>query len=55
MIQAGIDVGAKFIKVLIIKDGKIIAKEKVFSGFEGKENARKTFQPDITKSWYFPG
>jgi len=28
MVQVGIDVGAKFIKVLILKDGKVIAKEK---------------------------
>ena len=41
MIQVGIDVGAKFIKVLVLKDGKIIAKEKMLAGFEGKENAEK--------------
>jgi benzoyl-CoA reductase subunit D len=50
MIQAGIDVGAKFIKVLIIKDGKIIAKEKVFSGFEGKENVEKLFNQTLQKA-----
>ncbi len=29
MIQVGIDVGAKFIKVLVIKDGNVIAKDQI--------------------------
>ena len=44
MIQVGIDVGAKFIKALVIKDGNVIAKEQVPTGFESKENAAKLFE-----------
>ena len=43
MIQVGIDVGAKFIKVLVLKDGNIVAKDQTPSGFAGKENAVKLF------------
>jgi benzoyl-CoA reductase subunit D len=50
MIQVGIDVGAKFIKVIILKDGKIIAKEKVLSGFECKENAEELFNLALQKA-----
>ena len=49
MIQVGIDVGAKFIKVLILKDGKVIAKEKAIAGFESKENAEKLFNQTLQK------
>lgn len=49
MVQVGIDVGAKFIKVLILKDGKVIAKEKVIAGFESKENAEKLFNQTLQK------
>jgi len=43
MIQVGIDVGAKFIKAVILQDGKVIAKDQVPAGFEGKENVKKLF------------
>jgi benzoyl-CoA reductase subunit D len=43
MIQVGIDVGAKFIKALVLKDGKVIAKDQIPAGFEGKENVKKLF------------
>lgn len=41
MITMGIDLGAKNIKVVILKDNKIIAKSNVLAGFEVKENAQK--------------
>jgi len=50
MIQVGIDVGAKFIKVLIIKDGNVIAKEQVSTGFESKENAANLFKQVLQKT-----
>lgn len=50
MIQVGIDVGAKFIKALVIKDGNVIAKEQVPTGFESKENAEKLFEQVLHKT-----
>jgi benzoyl-CoA reductase subunit D len=50
MIQVGIDVGAKFIKALVIKDGNVIAKEQVSTGFESKENAAKLFEHVLQKT-----
>jgi len=50
MIQVGIDVGAKFIKALILKDGKVIVKDSMLSGFEGKENAEKLFNRLLEKA-----
>jgi benzoyl-CoA reductase subunit D len=39
MITMGIDLGAKNIKVVILKDNKIIAKSNVLAGFEVKKSA----------------
>ena len=50
MIQVGIDVGAKFIKAIVLKDGKIIAKDQLLAGFEGKENAKKLFDQVLQKA-----
>ena len=44
MITAGIDMGAKLIKVLILKDGEIIAKTQEVAGFEPKEAAEKAYE-----------
>ncbi len=41
MITMGIDLGAKNVKVVILKDNKIVAKSNVLAGFEVKENAQK--------------
>ncbi|OGQ23588.1 MAG: CoA activase [Deltaproteobacteria bacterium RIFCSPHIGHO2_02_FULL_60_17] len=40
MITAGIDVGAKTVKVVLMEDGKIKAKAKVLSGFDQEESAK---------------
>jgi benzoyl-CoA reductase subunit D len=40
MITMGIDLGAKNIKVVILKDNKIIAKSNVLAGFEVKKSAQ---------------
>ena len=47
MIQVGIDVGAKFIKAVVVKDGNVVAREQVPTGFESKENAEKLFESII--------
>ncbi|MDO8692154.1 MAG: acyl-CoA dehydratase activase [Dehalococcoidia bacterium] len=39
MITAGIDMGAKTIKVVILKDGQVVGRSNVFSGFETRESA----------------
>lgn len=41
MINVGIDVGAKVVKAVICKNGAILAKSEILSGFEAKENANK--------------
>jgi benzoyl-CoA reductase subunit D len=42
MITMGIDLGAKNIKVVILKDNKIIAKSNILAGFEVTKSAQKT-------------
>ncbi len=54
MIQVGIDVGAKFIKVVVLKDGKVIVKDQTPSGFEGKENAKKLYDQALQKAGISP-
>jgi len=39
MITAGMDMGAKLIKVVIMNDGKVIARSKILSGFEQEVSA----------------
>ena len=39
----GIDVGAKNVKIVVLRDNEVIAKNKVLSGFEAKENTIKLF------------
>ncbi len=43
MITAGIDMGAKNIRVLILKDGEVIARAEHTAGFETEESARAAF------------
>lgn len=44
MITAGIDMGAKFIKVIILEDGKIIGRGIALTGFEQAKSAEEAFQ-----------
>jgi benzoyl-CoA reductase subunit D len=44
MISAGIDMGTQRVKVAILKDGLIIAKNQNFSGFDPTTVAEQTFQ-----------
>ena len=41
MITAGMDLGAKFVKVVILSDGKVIARVKRLSGFEQEVTANE--------------
>jgi benzoyl-CoA reductase subunit D len=50
MSVAGIDCGAKFIKVLIMKDEKILAKSAVLSGFDQKAAAEKALEEALKKA-----
>jgi benzoyl-CoA reductase subunit D len=50
MITAGIDMGAKLIKVLVLKDGEIIARTQESAGFEPKEAAEKAFESALSEA-----
>ncbi|MCP4583443.1 MAG: CoA activase [candidate division Zixibacteria bacterium] len=50
MITAGVDMGAKFIKVLILKDGEIAAKTQELAGFEPIEVAQKAFANAVAEA-----
>ena len=50
MITAGIDMGAKFIKVLLLKDGKVLAMAQEQSGFEPLVAAERAFENAISRS-----
>jgi len=43
MITAGIDMGSKTIKVVILKDGKILGKSLVLAGFDSQSAAKQAF------------
>ena len=49
MITAGIDVGAKFAKVVILNDGKVKAKAKALVGFDVLKSAGNLFE-DVLKT-----
>ncbi len=44
MITAGVDVGAKFAKVVILKDGQVIARAKALVGFDLLKSATVVFE-----------
>ena len=43
MITAGIDMGAKTIKVVVLKDGEVAGKSKVLAGFDNRASAEEAF------------
>ena len=43
MITAGIDMGSKTVKVVILRDGNIIGRSIALAGFESREAAEKAF------------
>ncbi|MFZ5632459.1 MAG: acyl-CoA dehydratase activase [Bacillota bacterium] len=50
MITAGVDVGNKFTKVVIMKDGKILSKGMVLSGFDQNEAAEEAFAKAVSEA-----
>jgi len=50
MITAGIDMGAKYVKVLLLKDGEIVVKARESSGFEPLEAADNAFDNALSKA-----
>ncbi len=50
MITAGIDVGAKYAKVVILDDGKILAKAKELVGFDVLKSASEVFENALKTS-----
>jgi benzoyl-CoA reductase subunit D len=50
MITAGIDMGAQSVKVVILKDGKVMARSLVATGFEPLEAAKKALDEAISKA-----
>lgn len=50
MITAGIDMGAKTVKVVILNDGQIIAKHLVLTGFDQKKSAEEAFEEALKKA-----
>jgi benzoyl-CoA reductase subunit D len=50
MITAGVDCGAKNTKVVILKDGDIISKSSVLSGFDQKGAAQQAFDEALSKA-----
>ncbi len=50
MITAGIDMGAKTIKVLFLKNGEVLDKNIVLSGFDQRGAAEKLFHELLTKN-----
>jgi benzoyl-CoA reductase subunit D len=43
MITLGMDMGAKFIKIVMLRDGEIVSRVKRLSGFEQEVTANETF------------
>jgi len=44
MITAGIDMGAKWVKVVLLRDGEVIARGRELTGFDQKESASKALK-----------
>lgn len=50
MITAGIDIGGRLVKVLIMKDDKVLARAQELVGFEPKAAAEKAFGQTLEQS-----
>jgi len=44
MITAGVDVGAKYAKVVILKDGQVLTRQKLLVGFDVLKSASEVFE-----------
>jgi len=50
MITAGVDVGAKFAKVVILKDGQVVARAKTLVGFDVLKSASDVFEKALKEA-----
>lgn len=50
MITAGIDLGAKTIKVVVMEDGEVLSRVKVFSGFDQEITSAQAFQEALKRA-----
>jgi benzoyl-CoA reductase subunit D len=50
MITAGMDLGSKTIKIVIINNGEVVARVKRFSGFEQEVNAAEAMREAISQA-----
>jgi benzoyl-CoA reductase subunit D len=50
LIKAGIDVGAKTVKVVLMENGKIRGKAKVLSGFDQEESAKEALEQALMEA-----
>jgi benzoyl-CoA reductase subunit D len=50
VITAGVDMGTQSVKTLILKDGKVLARSKAFSGFEPSKAAEETLAKALAKA-----
>ncbi|MHC4414336.1 MAG: acyl-CoA dehydratase activase [Planctomycetota bacterium] len=54
MITAGIDVGAKWVKVVVLRDGEVIGQSKVLTGFQQQESAEQALQTALAAAGVGP-
>lgn len=54
MISAGIDIGAKTIKIVILKDGQVAAKNSMLAGFDLKESLKGIWADIESSSGFKP-
>src|SRR4030042_5990527 len=50
MVTAGIDVGAKNVKALLFKDGKVLALAMTMTGLEEKKSIAQAFEDALKKA-----
>jgi benzoyl-CoA reductase subunit D len=50
MITAGVDMGTQSVKTVIVKDGKVLARGKAFSGFEPSKAAEDALAEALSKA-----
>lgn len=50
MITAGIDVGAKWVKVVLLRDGAVIARARELTGFEQQASVEKAFAAALSQA-----
>ncbi len=50
VITAGIDMGIQTVKVVLLKDGAVVARSKAFSGFEPTKSAEQAFAEGLKEA-----